>query len=326
MSKIYKWGIIGPGKIAGKFAEALLHLPDAELYAVASRDIGKARQFSEKYGATKSYGSYEDLVNDQQVDVVYIATPHTFHHAHAILCLQKGKPVLCEKPMSVSHTSTLEIVAASRSHNVFLMEAMWTRFLPVIDKTLELLKNGEIGEIKYLHADFGFMLPFDPASRLYDIKLGGGSLLDVGVYPLFLALLIFGKPSEIKSFAHLSPTGADESTSAVLYYENGAMANIFSSIVSQTPLKAEIYGTNGMIVLQRPWYKGTVVDVQKNDSVTDTFSLPYAGNGFEFEIMDVQHCLDRGLKESSLMPLDFSLLMSETVSEICKQCNIRYGI
>ena len=326
MNKIYKWGIIGPGKIAAKFAEALFHLPDAELYAVASRDNEKARQFAEKYTAVKSYGSYEALVNDKEVDAVYIATPHTFHHAHALLCMENGKPVLCEKPMSVSQTSTLEMVAAARSNNVFLMEAMWTRFLAVIDKTLELVKNGEIGEIKYLHADFGFMLTFDPSSRLYDIKLGGGSLLDVGVYPLFLALLLFGKPREIKSFAHLSSTGADESTSAVLYYDNGAMANIFSSIVSQTPLKAEIYGSNGMIVLQRPWYKGTVVEVQKNDSITDTFSLPYPGNGFEFEIMEVQRCLDLGLKESHLMPLDFSLLMSETVSEICKQCNIRYGI
>jgi predicted dehydrogenase len=132
MNKVYKWGIIGPGKIAAKFAEALLHLPDAELHAVASRDGEKAKQFAEKYAAAKSYDSYEALINDKEVDAVYIATPHTFHHAHALLCIENGKPVLCEKPMSVSHTSTLEMVAAARNKNVFLMEAMWTRFLPVI--------------------------------------------------------------------------------------------------------------------------------------------------------------------------------------------------
>jgi predicted dehydrogenase len=326
MNRIYKWGIIGPGKIAEKFAAALANVPNAELHAVASRDETRARQFAVKYNAKKFYGNYEAIATDPEIDAVYIATPHTFHHAHALLCLENSKPVLCEKPMSVNYKNSMEMVATARRTKTFLMEAMWTRFLPLIDKTLQLIKEGEIGEVKYLRADFGFKAPFDPASRLYDIKLGGGSLLDVGVYPLFLALLILGKPDEIKSFAHLSVTGADETTNAVLWYKNGCMANILSSIVTQTPLTAEISGTGGTIILQRPWYKGNAVDVRKNDTITHSFSLPYNGNGFEFQVMEVLNCLDKGLTESNIMPLDFSLLMSRVVDEICAQCHLHYEI
>jgi predicted dehydrogenase len=326
MSKIYKWGIIGPGKIADKFAAAISNIPNAGLYAVASRDATRASQFAEKYHAPKFYGNYQSLANDNEIDAVYIATPHTFHHAHALLCLENGKPVLCEKPMCVNYKSTVEIVNTARRMNTFLMEAMWTRFLPVINKTLELIEDGEIGEIKYVSADFGFNAPFDSKSRLYDLRLGGGSLLDVGVYPLFLALFLLGKPDAVKSFAHLSATGADETANAILYYKNGSMANILSSIVMHTPLTAEISGTKGIITLQSPWYKGTIVVVEKNDTITNSFSLPYTGNGFEFEIIEVMNCLNKGLTESSLMPLDFSLLLSKVADEICSQCNIRYEI
>jgi predicted dehydrogenase len=324
MNKIYKWGIIGPGKIAQKFAAALALVPNATLHAVASRDIEKARQFAGTYNAPVFYGNYEALADNDEIDAVYIATPHSFHHAHVLLCLQKKKAVLCEKPMSVNYTSTVEMVAAARQNNTFLMEAMWSRFLPIIDKTLQLIKEGGIGELKYLRADFGFAAPFDTGSRLYDVKLGGGSLLDVGVYPLFLALLIMGKPDEIKSFAHLAKTGADETTNALLYYKNGTMANILSSIVAQTPLTAEITGTEGTITLDRPWYKGTVIHVRKKDTITQTISLPYGDNGFEFQVQEVQQCLQKKITESLLMPLDFSLLMSSVADEICKTSNIIY--
>jgi len=324
MDKIYKWGIIGPGKIAQKFAAALALVPNATLHAVASRDIEKARQFAGTYKAPVFYGNYEALADNDETDAVYIATPHSFHHAHVLLCLQKKKAVLCEKPMSVNYTSTVEMVAAARQNKTFLMEAMWSRFLPIIDKTLQLIKEGSIGELKYLRADFGFAAPFDAGSRLYDLKLGGGSLLDVGVYPLFLALLIMGKPDEIKSFAQLAKTGADETTNALLYYKNGMMASILSSIVAQTPITAEITGTEGTIILDRPWYKGTVLHVRKKDTITQTFSLPYGDNGFEFQVQEVQNCLQKKMTESPLLPLDFSLLMSSVADEIGKTSNILY--
>ncbi|MEO5681522.1 MAG: Gfo/Idh/MocA family oxidoreductase [Chitinophagaceae bacterium] len=325
MAKNFKWGIIGPGRIAQKFAAALEAVPNASLHAVASRDPEKAKQFAGQYHAPVYYGDYASLAGNTDIDAVYIATPHTYHHAHVLLCLQQKKAVLCEKPMSVNHASTVEMVATARTHNSFLMEAMWSRFLPIIDKTQELIKQGEIGELKYLRADFGFAAPFNPDGRLFDVKLGGGSLLDVGVYPLFLALLIMGKPDEIKSFAQLSVTGADETTNALLYYKNGMMANILSSIVAQTPLTAEISGSEGTIILDRPWYKGTVLHVRKKDVITQTISLPYGDNGFEYQIQEVQQCLEQNLKESLLLPLHFSLLMSSVAEQINKISNIAYN-
>ncbi|MEP6748709.1 MAG: Gfo/Idh/MocA family oxidoreductase [Bacteroidota bacterium] len=326
MHKIFKWGIIGPGKIAQKFAAALENVPDAVLHAVASRDIEKAKQFAATYRAPFFYGDYNSVANNPEIDAVYIATPHTFHHAHALLCLRKKKAVLCEKPMSVNYASTAEMISVAGENNVFLMEAMWSRFLPIINKTLELIKDGEIGEVKFLQADFGFVAPFDAGSRLYDLKLGGGSLLDVGIYPLFLALFILGKPDEIKAFSHLAATGADETTDAMLFYKNGTMANILSSITAQTPITAEITGTKGTIILDRPWYKGNTIRVRKNDVITDTISVPYEGNGFEFQIQEVQACLQAGMIESNLMPLDFSLLMSKIMNDIAGMSNIAYKI
>ena len=326
MNKIFKWGIIGPGRIAQKFAAALEIVPNATLHAVASRDLKKARQFAATYKAPFFYDNYETLADNPDIDAVYIATPHTFHHAHVLLCLKKKKAVLCEKPMSVNFASTAEMILAARQNNVFLMEAMWTRFLPIIDKTMQLIKEGEIGEVKYLSADFGFVAPFDAKSRLYDLALGGGSLLDVGIYPLFLALFILGKPDNIKAFSHLAATGADETTSAILFYKNGTMANILSSITAQTPITAEITGTKGTIILDRPWYKGASIRVRKNDVITKTFSLPYGENGFEFQVMEVQKCLEQGLTESDAMSPGFSLLLSEVMEDIYGMSNIAYKI
>jgi len=326
MEKVYKWGIIGPGRIAQKFAAALQLVPGSMLHAVASRDEDRAKQFAQKYNAAHAYGNYEAIANNSEIDAVYIATPHTYHHAHAVLCLRNKKAVLCEKPMSVNFSSTAEIVLAARENDSFLMEAMWSRFLPIIEKTMELVNAGEVGEIKYVSADFGFVAPFDKNSRLYNMSLGGGSLLDVGIYPLFLVLLLLGKPDEIKAFSQLAVTGADETTNAMLFYKNGIMANILSSITAQTPITAAITGTKGTIFLDRPWYKGSQISIRKNDLVTDTFSLPYGDNGFEFQIQEVQDCLEQGLKESPKMPLSLSLLLSDVMDDICRLGNIRYSI
>ncbi len=326
MNKTTRWGIIGPGKIAEKFARALALVPGAELYGVASRQEAKARDFAERHGATKWFNSYEALIADTAIDVVYIATPHTFHFTYAMQCLQQQKPVLCEKPMSVNYESTLQLVKTAREHHTFLMEAMWTRFLPTIRKTIELVNDGVIGQIKWIHADFGFALAFDAGSRIYDKQLGGGSLLDVGVYPLFLALQLLGKPDQIQSAVHLTATGIDESTTAILSYNSGQTATIHSSVVSQTPIEATISGTAGTITLSRPWYKGNRVEIRKNDIVTDVYELPFGNNGFEFQIMEAQDCLAGGKTESDLMPLDFSLLMSETVQQICDAAGIGYQV
>src|SRR6267142_1942177 len=180
------WGIIGPGKIAKKFATALSMVEGATLRAVASRDAGRAAGFAQEYGAAVGYASYEELVADGAVDAVYIATPHGFHAEHALLCLRHGKAVLCEKPMALSARQVSAMIAASEESGAFLMEAMWTRFIPLMGSLMELIGSGAIGEVKYIRADFGFLAPFNPEGRLYNMRLGGGSLLDIGIYPLYL--------------------------------------------------------------------------------------------------------------------------------------------
>jgi predicted dehydrogenase len=324
--KTYKWGIIGPGKIAEKFAEALLNCPNTELWAVASRDKERARSFAVKYKAPKYYDQYKDLVNDEEIDVVYVATPHTFHYRHVLLCLGNNKAVLCEKPLSVNYQSAFEMITLAKESKVFLMEAMWTRFLPVIRETIHLAERGEIGKIMFVRADFGFSFPYDTESRIYNMQLGGGSLLDVGVYPLFLALYLLGEPDAIKSFTHISSTGADESMNVMLCYENGAMASLYSTILATTPTVAEITGTEGTIIIQQPWFKSSTIILRKPDGTEKSISMPYGDNGFEFEINEVIECLEHKRTESNLMSLDFSLLMSKTVNEICTQCDITYGV
>lgn len=323
--KKYNWGIIGPGKIAGKFATALSRMPNCELIAIASRDIERAKVFAEKFQAKKYYDSYETMAADPEIDIVYIASPHTFHHRHALACLNNKKAVLCEKPLSVNYQSTLEMVTLARKNNVFLMEAMWTRFLPFMKKTLAIVEKGEIGEVKFVRSDFGFSLPFNPDSRIYDMKLGGGALLDIGVYPLFLALQLLGEPTEIKSFAHYAASGSDETISVMLSYDNNTMATIFSTVAASTPIIAEITGTKGSITIQSPWYKSSALILQKNNERKE-IQLPYGDNGFEFEIEEVISCLDNNLTETPKLPLNFSLLMSKVVNQICDQCKLKYEV
>ncbi|HWZ21999.1 MAG TPA: Gfo/Idh/MocA family oxidoreductase [Cytophagaceae bacterium] len=323
MSSKTHWGIIGPGKIAKKFAEALQNASEAELYAVASRKEESARLFAQKYGAECYYGSYEQLVQDPKVDIIYIATPHAFHKEHTLLCLNNKKPVLCEKPLAHKYSEVKEMIKASASNNTFLMEAMWTRFLPPVNQALELIKGGHIGQVQHLIADFGFDSPFDAKSRLYDISLGGGSLMDVGVYPLFLALTVLGEPLNIKATASLSETGADKDCTIVLNYPQ-VKADLFSSIVSNTKLEAVITGSEGNLRFASPWYRQTYLLLEKNDGTKQEFNFNHSGNGFEDQIIEAISCLKKGVIESVLMPHKFSLLQSKVLDEICRQCGIVY--
>lgn len=325
MTRIINWGIIGPGKIANSFASSFKAIPNARLHAVASRDMDKAKAFAKTYDVEKCYNNYESIANDHAVDVIYIATPHVFHREQTLLCLTNKKAVLCEKPLTLSRKDAMEMIDCARSNNVFLMEAMWSRFFPTTIKTLELIREGAIGEIKYLRADFGFKSPtHDHKSRLFDLSLGGGSLLDVGVYPLFLTLLILGRPNAIKSFASLAPTGADEILNAIFHYNNGAIASILSAIVADTPKDAEIIGTLGTITIHSPWHKANTLTLKTNDGYEKRFEFPYEGTGFEYQIQEVMRCLQNNQKESHLMPFDLSLLMAETSDEIRRQCGIQY--
>lgn len=325
MDRTINWGIIGPGKIANRFASSFESIPNAVLYGVASRDLEKAKLFASNYGVKKCFDSYEALASDPNIDVIYIATPHTFHREQTLLCLHNKKSVLCEKPLTLSYNDAQEMITTAKKNKVFLMEAMWSRFFPTTIKTLELIHKGAIGDVKYLRADFGFRSPsHDPKSRLFDLSLGGGALLDVGVYPLFLACLILGRPHSIKSFATLASTGADETVNAIFHYENGAIANILSSIVIDTPKDAEIIGTKGTITINTPWHKAESLTLSAEDETEQRFDFPYEGTGFEYQIREVMHCLQNNQTESKLMSFDLSLLMAEVSDEIQRQCSINY--
>jgi predicted dehydrogenase len=322
--KTYNYGIIGPGRIATSYCKAIQRSERVRIHAIASRDEQRAKDFAEQFGASKTYNSYEAIAKDPEVDVIYIATPHAFHAKLAMMCLEYKKPVVCEKPLALDRVSAVEIVEAARRNKTFLLEGMWSRFNPSVIRAKELIDTGMIGDVRHMTADFGFKKEYDPKSRLYDLALGGGSILDVGVYPLFLALFILGSPDSIQASAHLAPTGADESCAFTLHYKYGATAQLYSSMIVETRKDAEICGTRGSIVIQTPWYKSMGLIVSKEGWPEERILLPYPGNGFEFQIDEVTRCLDLGLKESPLMTHDFTLMKAEISDEILRQAGVKY--
>jgi predicted dehydrogenase len=323
------WGIIGPGKIANKFALALKLVPGARLGAIASRNAEKSRAFAATHDAPHIYDNYAALAADPTIDAIYIATPHGFHAEHALLCLRKGKAVLCEKPMALFAREVQHMIDASRENNAFLMEAMWTRFIPLMGAVIDLVDSGQIGVVKYIRADFGFLSPFDPAGRLYDLRLGGGSLLDIGIYPLYLCLQLLGEPNRITAAGRLSPTGSDETCHAILQYSEGesasaATAVISSTLVCQTSLTAEIAGTEGMIRIPTSWYKNDRFEWNRTGEPVVNVQLEPMVNGFEYQIAEVMRCMELGLIESPSLPHVFSLMMSRTMDTIRAQIGVKY--
>lgn len=324
MQKTYTWGIIGPGKIARKFAEALHLTNNVRLGAVASRSIEKAKQFAEALGCPKVYDSYEALARDPEIDVVYIATPHAFHCEQAILCLQNKKAVLCEKPLALNAAQVGRMIQASKGNSCFLMEALWTRFLPWLKAVNEIIHGGEIGTVRYVRADFGFKAEYNPSGRLFDTKLGGGSLLDIGIYPLFLCQQLLGRPKCITAAGNIDAGGADISCHAILQYENGAAGIISSVLDCNTHQTAEIAGTEGMIRIPSRWHGVNEFDWCRTGEDWQKVMLSPSVNGFEFQIEEVVNCLDKGLQESPSLLHAFSLQLSETMDEIRKQIGVKY--
>jgi predicted dehydrogenase len=324
MKRNYRWGILGAGRIAEKFCTAISETAGADVYAVASRDAERANAYAAKYNATVVYTDYAALVKDANVDIIYIATPHAFHYDQTMLCLQNNKPVLCEKPMSLSSEKTADMLATATKSNLFLMEGMWTRCMPFIEKILSLIKEGMIGEPQYVQADFGFVAAFDPESRLFDKALGGGSVMDVGIYPIFLATLIFGEPSVIKSVSKLAATGVDTYASILLQYPGGQSAQLLSTINFNTPIEAMIIGTKGRIQIHNPWFKATAITVHLNDGTQQHFDMPHQSNGFEHQINEVMYCLDNGLLQSPKVPHQLTLLISKIMDEVLQQAGVNY--
>lgn len=323
MSKTYNWAILGCGKIARKFAGDLRLLPNARLYAAASRSLDNAQTFASEFGFEKAYDSYEELVNDPEVDVVYIATPHSHHPEHALLCLNHKKAVLCEKAFAINSREVGLMIDAARKNNTFLMEAFWTRFQPSFLKAMEIIRSGELGALKLVRSDFAFNAEYNPEKRLYNVNLGGGSLLDIGIYPIFMTLMTLGKPSGIKTMASFCPTGAEESILMSFSYPGGEMASLASSFASYSSTQTEFSCENGFVRLNRRFFTPTTLTYWKNgeDEKTITFEKGI-GFGYELEAAHVMECLDAGKTESELMPLSASADLMEIMDRVRKDAGI----
>ena len=322
-NKKIKWGIIGLGNIAHQFAADLLLVENVDLLAVASRDILKADEFASKYNAAKSYDSYEALFTDQEVDIVYIATPHDSHAELSIKALEKGKHVLCEKPIALSYKDAERMIEASKKHKKFFMEAFWTRFIPAVQDVLAKVESGIIGEANYIKADFAFIGNDVEGSRLFDKNRGGGALFDIGVYPLFLSYILFGIPKEIIAKAVYHKNGIDLQTSMILQYEK-AQAVLHSSIVSESDMKALISGTQGRIELNSPWFMANGYSVFKEEQES-VYSLPTLGKGYAHEIIECQNCIQNNQIESKLWSHQNSLDLSKIVEEVKTQIGLEFS-
>ena len=328
MSKKIRWGILGAGKIANKFAADLALVEGAELTAVASLDQSRGNEFAKKFNIPTYFDSYEKLVTSPDIDVIYIATPHGFHHEHAMLCLNHRKAVLCEKAFALNSYQLKEMVSLSKIKKVFLMEAFWTKFIPQYIKIKELIDRGDIGEIKLIQADFGFKASSPPAQRLIDPELGGGSLLDIGIYPVFLAISLLGRPAEIKALMTSYSTGADEQCVVTMKFQSGALAVLSSTFASDTPTEAMIAGTDGRIQMRNRFHNpvGWLEIVRPKDILEEVAVDRESGFGYQFEARHVGDCLRKGLTESPIMTLSDSLLLMETLDRIRNECGIHYPV
>ena len=322
-SKTINWGILGPGSIAHQFATGLQSVPDAKLYAVGSRTQEKAEAFADKFNAPKRCGSYEALAADPDVHVIYIATPHPAHKEAALLCLNHGKAVLCEKPFTVNAKEAAEVIDLARAKDLFVMEAMWSRFFPAMARVRELLAEGVIGEARMLQADFGFRAGVDPNSRLFNPALAGGGLLDVGVYTLSLASMLFGTPTEVSGLAQIGETGVDEQAALTLKYAGGQIASLTTGIRINTPHEAVILGTDGSLKIHAPWWKANTLMVSANGK-SEEISVPFEGQGMNYEAKEVGDCLRAGKTESALMPLDETLSIMKTADTLRAQWGLKY--
>jgi predicted dehydrogenase len=320
-----RWGIVATGAIARTFATDLAKDPDSTLVAVGSRNAAKAAEFAGRFGAERSYGSYAELAADTSLDAVYVATPHSQHAEVALAVIGTGTAVLCEKPLTLNGTEAITVANEARRRNVFCMEAMWTRFLPAIARVRELVADGAIGEVRQVSADFGTAVRFDPAHRMFDIALGGGALLDLGVYPLSFASMLLGQPAAVRAVARLAPTGADVSTAVLATYLSGAQALLSCSAEVDSGQEATVAGTLGRIHVHRPFWHPTVLTLHRAGREVERIALPATGLGYVHEAAEVVRCLREGLTESPVMPLDETVTVMRTMDEIRAQIGVRYA-
>ena len=362
-SKTTRWGILGTGAMSVAFVRGLQSLPDAPAWAVGSRDVSSAKAFAASLGVPRAYGSYDELLADPEVDVVYVATVNSTHRDLCLRSLQAGKPVLCEKPFTLDANQAREVVAQARSAGLFCMEAMWTRFLPAVTRLKRMVDDGEIGDARMLSASLGYPYVVDPMGRQFNPELGGGALLDLGVYPISLAYHLFGKPESVVGRACLSETGVDATEAIVMTHAGGRISTLTAGLTALMPNEAVVMGTRGQIRLHEPLFRPDRLTVRRMSPITPgggggvgggrlakikeapavraitarikptlarlrgqtrSIAAPYLGNGYTHQALEVIRCLRAGLLESPVMPLDESVAIAETLDQLRQQWGVRF--
>ncbi len=322
--KAVRWGILGTGKIARQFAEALRQTPGAVLAAVASRDGATAAAFAAEFEIAASFGSYQALADFDGVDLVYIGTPHPMHCENALMALNAGKGVLCEKAFTVNRREAEQVVAMARSNKLFLMEAMWTRFMPALAEVRRILATGAIGTPTHLTADFGFHATQGLEHRVFKRALGGGALLDLGIYPLSIAAALLGPVRSVTAGAEMAATGVDLQTGFTLLHDGGAISSCACSLKARTPCELTISGALGHVRMNTQFHRATSVSVVLADGSSTTVATPYLGNGYVHEIIEAQRCWRAGLIESPAMTHDETLALMGVMDAIRAQIGLRY--
>lgn len=326
MGRIIKWGILGLGKIADKFVSDLGLVEDALVLGVGSRDQAKAAAFAAAHRVERAYGSYEALVNDPDIDIVYIASPHSHHYEHAMLCLQHNKAVLCEKAFAINSRQAQAMIDLASAKNLFLMEALWTKFLPPYKKVMELIGDGAIGSVKNMLVNFGFVATTRNAARLTKATLGGGALLDIGVYNVFMVLSVLGRPDRVYATMTPSAEGVDEQSAVTFKYNNGTLAQLFSSFTTELANEAHIAGSDGRIKISNRFHSPSAdVTLYKAGDVPEQQDIVREqGYGYQFEARHVVQCLQNGLTESPVITHADTLLLMETLDRIREAAGIVY--
>lgn len=328
MTQVIRWGILGTGKIAKAFATALQDTPGAKLAAIASRSVDSATKFGAEFGAERFHGSYQALADDPEVDVIYIGTPHPMHHENAMMCLNGGKAVLVEKSFTMNRRQAEDIIALAREKKLFVMEAMWTRFMPAVVEAKRIVDSGEIGKPAHVTADFGFTSDAGPEHRLFNPELGGGALLDLGIYPLSMSSFFLGAVTGVKAQAEMAPTGVDMQTAFTLTHEGGGVSACACSLRSRTPTELTVSGTKGFVRLSDRFHNTETITVTLVDGASRserTMTIARSGNGYTHEAQEVGRCIREGLIESPVMPHAETLNIMGTLDEIRSQIGLRYS-
>jgi predicted dehydrogenase len=324
MTASVRWGILGTGKIAKAFANALKDTPGAVLAAVGSRTLDGAQAFTAEFGGT-AYGSYEELANASDVDLIYVGTPHPMHAENVRMALEAGKGVLCEKAFTVNREEAEELVALARSKKLFLMEAMWTRYLPALAEVRRIVASGEIGKVRQVIADLGFNAGFGPEHRVFNPVLGGGALLDIGIYPLSIAVALLGPVDSVLAQADIGDTGVDEQTTFLLKHSGGGMSVCSCSLRARLPSELTIAGELGHVRMNSMFHRAQTVTVTRADGVSRTVATPFLGNGYVHEAIEAQRCWQEGLIESPSMTLDDTLALMGVMDEVRRQIGVSYA-